>query len=143
HIAAIVGHLTDAIPHASEPTAKALRALIAFYTSGEDADREAYDIAWVADQTAPVDTINGFVEVYLDARGTKGAWEALVFYVNHEKTAQIQTLAANAQWFEDRMPWDPRYRKAGVRGVSANAIDIVVETGESGPITPIGINLPN
>jgi dipeptidyl-peptidase-3 len=90
-----------------------------------------------------VDTINGFIEVYLDARGAKGAWEGLVFYVNREKTAQIQTLAANAQWFEDRMPWDPRFRKTGVRGVSANAIDVVIETGESGPITPIGINLPN
>ena len=90
-----------------------------------------------------MDTINGFVEVYLDARGTKGAWEGLVFYVNREKTAQIQTLAANAQWFEDRMPWNPQYRKAGVRGVSANAIDVVIETGESGPVTPIGINLPN
>ena len=142
-IAAIVGHLNDAIPFATEPMAGALRALVAFYRSGEDADREAYDIAWVADQASPVDTINGFIEVYLDARGTKGAWEGLVFYVNREKTAQIQTLAANAQWFEDRMPWDPRYRKTGVRGVSANAIDVVIETGESGPITPIGINLPN
>jgi len=142
-IAAIVGHLNDAVPYATEAMAAALRALIAFYRSGEDADREAYDIAWVADQASPVDTINGFIEVYLDARGAKGAWEGLVFYVNREKTAQIQTLAANAQWFEDRMPWDPRFRKTGVRGVSANAIDVVIETGESGPITPIGINLPN
>jgi dipeptidyl-peptidase-3 len=142
-IAAIVGHLNDAIPYATEAMAAALRALVAFYRSGEDADREAYDIAWVADQASPVDTINGFIEVYLDARGAKGAWEGLVFYVNREKTAQIQTLAANAQWFEDRMPWEPRFRKTGVRGVSANAIDVVIETGESGPITPIGINLPN
>ena len=41
------------------------------------------------------------------------------------------------------MPWDPRYRKQGVTSVSANAIDVVVETGDSGPVTPIGINLPN
>ena len=95
------------------------------------------------DQASPVDTINGFVEVYLDARGIKGAWEALVFYVNHEKTAQIQKLAAHAQWFEDRMPWDPKYRKQGVHGVTANAIDVVIETGDSGPVTPVGINLPN
>jgi len=27
--------------------------------------------------------------------------------------------------------------------VSANAIDVVVETGDSGPVTPVGINLPN
>ena len=142
-IAAIVGHLEAAIPYATEPMARALRALIAFYTTGRRADREAYDIAWVQDKASPVDTINGFIEVYLDARSIKGAWEALVFYVNREKTHQIQAIAANAQWFEDRMPWDARYRKAGAQGITANAIDVVVETGDSGPITPVGINLPN
>jgi len=142
-ITAIVRHLEAAIPYATEPMAKALRALITFYRTGEETDREAYDIAWVQDKASPVDTINGFVEVYLDARSIKGAWEALVFYVNREKTSQIRTIAAQAQWFEDHMPWDPKYRKEGVHGVTANAIDIVIETGESGPITPVGINLPN
>ena len=142
-IAAIVGHLEAAMPFATEPMAEALRALVAFYRTGEDRDREAYDIAWVQDKASNVDTINGFVEVYLDARSIKGAWEALVFYVNADKTRQIRTIAENAQWFEDRMPWDARFRKAGAHGVTANAIDIVIETGESGPITPIGINLPN
>ena len=41
------------------------------------------------------------------------------------------------------MPWAARYRKEGVRGVTANAIDVVIETGDSGPMTPVGINLPN
>ena len=75
--------------------------------------------------------------------GIKGSWEALVFYVNQEKTERIKKLADNAQWFEDRMPWDPKYRKPSVPGIVANAIDVVVETGDSGPVTPIGINLPN
>ena len=123
--------------------AHALRALIRFYETGEAADRTAYDIAWVQDRDSPVDTINGFVEVYMDARGHKGAWEALVYYVNRHKTEGIRTLAAAAQWFEDRMPWDDKYKKQGVRGVSANAIDVVIETGDSGPVTPVGINLQN
>ena len=143
HISQIIKHLEAAIPYATESMAKALKALIRFYRTGEDADRKAYDIAWIQDDASPIDTINGFVEVYMDARGTKGAWEALVYYVNQEKTAEIQVLADNAQWFEDRMPWDPKYRKKGVRGITANAIDVVIETGESGPVTPIGINLPN
>jgi dipeptidyl-peptidase-3 len=138
-----VGHLEAAIPYATETMAHALRALIGFYRTGTAADREAYDIAWVHDKASPVDTINGFVEVYLDARSAKGAWEALVFYVNLEKTARIQSIAEHAQWFEDHMPWDPRYRKAGVHAVTARAIDVVIETGESGPITPVGVNLPN
>jgi dipeptidyl-peptidase-3 len=142
-IDAIVSHLDAALPYATEPMAHALRALIAFYRSGDDAAREAYDIAWVQDKASPVDTINGFIEVYMDARSIKGAWEAIVYYVNREKTTQIRTIAENAQWFEDRMPWDPKYRKEGVHGVTASAIDVVIETGESGPITPVGINLPN
>ena len=142
-IAAIVQHLEAAIPYASDPTAHALRALIQFDRSGDIADRVKYDIAWVQDKASPVDTINGFVEVYLDPRGIKGAWEALVFYVNQDKTARIKKLAAEAQWFEDRMPWDPKFRKPSVQGIVANAIDVVIETGDSGPVTPIGINLPN
>jgi dipeptidyl-peptidase-3 len=143
YIAEIVRHLRAAVPFATEAMAAALNALIKFYESGETEDRVAYDIAWVRDRDSPVDTINGFVEVYMDARGVKGAWEALVYYVNPHKTEGIRKLADAAQWFEDRMPWDPVYRKEGVHGVSANAIDVVVETGDSGPVTPVGINLPN
>jgi dipeptidyl-peptidase III len=142
-IRAIVGHLEAAVPYATEPMANALRALIKFYRTGETPDRVAYDVAWVQDKASPVDTINGFIEVYMDARGMKGSWEALVFYVDPVKTAEIRKLAADAQWFEDRMPWDAKYRKQGVTGITANAIDVVVETGDSGPITPVGINLPN
>jgi dipeptidyl-peptidase-3 len=142
-ITEVVKHLEAAIPFASEPMANALRALVQWYRTGEDADRAKYDIAWVQDKASPVDTINGFIEVYLDPRGIKGSWEALVFYVNQEKTARIKKLAENAQWFEDHMPWDPKYRKPSVQGIVANAIDVVVETGDSGPVTPIGINLPN
>jgi dipeptidyl-peptidase III len=139
----VVRHLEAAKAFATPSMAKALDALITWYRTGDPADRRAYDIAWVQDNASPVDTINGFTEVYLDARGAKGAWEALVFYVNQDKTGAIRRIAADAQWFEDRMPWDPNYRKAGVKGITANAIDVVVETGEAGPMTSVGINLPN
>jgi dipeptidyl-peptidase-3 len=139
----IIAHLEDAVPFAPPPMAKALAALVTWYRTGETADRVAYDVAWVQDRESPVDTINGFVEVYMDPRGHKGSWEALVFYVNPTKTAGIRKLAADAQWFEDRMPWADQYKKTGVRGITANAIDVVIETGDSGPITPVGINLPN
>jgi dipeptidyl-peptidase-3 len=142
-IAEIVGHLEAAVPFATEPMANALRALAQWYRTGEDADRAKYDIAWVQDRESTVDTINGFIEVYMDPRGIKGSWEGLVFYVNQEKTGRIRTLADNAQWFEDRMPWNPAYRKPNVTGIVANAIDVVIETGDSGPVSPVGINLPN
>jgi dipeptidyl-peptidase-3 len=139
----IVTHLEAAANFATEPMAKALKALAQWYRTGEAEDRKAYDIAWVADTASNVDTINGFTEVYLDARGVKGSWESVVFFVDPVKTGGIKKLAADAQWFEDHMPWDAKYRKAGVKGITANAINVVVETGDSGPVTPIGINLPN
>jgi dipeptidyl-peptidase III len=142
-IGAIITHLQAAIAHAKPATAAALSTLIRFYRSGSPADREAYDIAWVSDREPVVDTINGFIEVYLDARGMKGSWEGLVYYVNRDKTEAIRTLAREAQWFEDHMPWDPRYRKVGVHAVTGHAVDVVVETGHAGPVTPLGINLPN
>ncbi len=142
-ISRIVGHLEAAAAVAPTATTESLRALIRFYSTGETDDRERYDIAWVRDQDAMVDTINGFIEVYMDARGVKGAWEGLVYYVNPEKTRRIERIAAHAQWFEDHMPWEPRFRRPRASGITARAIDVVIETGESGPITPVGINLPN
>jgi len=139
----IISHLRDAIPFATEPFAQALRALITWYETGLDSDREAFDIAWVQNRESSVDTMNGFIEVYMDARGMKGAWEGVVYYTNHDKTAKIRALAEHAQWFEDHLPIDPQYRKPIVQGVSAQAIEVVVEAGDSGPITPIGVNLPN
>ena len=142
-IAAIVGHLREALPYAPPAMRAALEALVRFYETGEDADRAAYDIAWVADRDSPVDTVNGFIENYLDARSVKGAWEGIVSYVHHEKTVSLQRLADAAAWFEARMPWDPQWRRQEAGAVSARAIDVVVETGDAGPVTAIGINLPN
>jgi dipeptidyl-peptidase III len=142
-LAAIVAELRGALAHAGPTTIAAIEALITFYETGTTADRRKCDIAWVQDQASPVDAINGFIEVYLDARGIKGAWESVVFYVNREKTEGIHKLAGEAQWFEDHMPWAPEYRKRGVTGVTGRAIDVIVETGDTGPISPIGINLPN
>ncbi len=139
----VIGHIEAALPYATPSFAAALRALIQWYRTGEDSDRTAFDIAWVQSTDSPVDTMSGFIEVYMDARGIKGAWESMVYYVNREKTARIRALAENAQWFEDRMPIAPAYRKPVVLGVTASAIEVVIETGDSGPITPIGVNLPN
>ncbi len=139
----VVRHLENALPYAQPSLASALRALVRWYQTGEEADRQAFDIAWVQNRDSVVDTMNGFIEVYMDARGIKGSWEGVVYHADHAKTEKIHRLAANAQWFEDHLPVDPRFRKPNVQGVSARAIEVVFEAGDSGPITPIGVNLPN
>lgn len=142
-LAVVAGHLRDALPWAPPATRRALEALIRLYESGEERDRVAYEEAWVEDRDSSVDTVNGFIENYLDARSVKGAWEGLVCYVNRAKTESLRRLAESAPWFEARMPWDPKWRRVDVVGVTARAVDIVVETGDAGPITAVGINLPN
>jgi dipeptidyl-peptidase-3 len=139
----IIEHLEAAIPHATPKMARALGALVHYYRTGESIDFREYNIAWVADTDSPVDTINGFIEVYVDARGQKGSWEGIVYYNDPEKTEMIRKFADEAQWFEDHMPYGRQFRKPEVRGISAKAIQVVMETGDSGPVTPIGINLPN
>ena len=71
-IRAIIGHLEAAQAFATPTMKEALAKLVQWYRTGEDADRKAYDIAWVADKNSPVDTINGFIEVYLDAARREG-----------------------------------------------------------------------
>ncbi|MCO8124648.1 dipeptidyl peptidase 3 [Stieleria sp. TO1_6] len=142
-IAKIVEHLDAAIEFATPEMARALGALIHYYRTGEATDFYGYNIAWVADKDSPVDTINGFIEVYMDARGIKGSWESAVYLDDPIKMEMIRKFADNAQWFEDHMPYDKAFRKASVTGISAKAIQVVMETGDAGPVTPIGINLPN
>jgi len=142
-IGRIIAHLEEALPHAPPATRAALELLIRWYRSGRDEDFRAYNVAWLRDRDSPVDTINGFIEVYMDPRGKKGAWEAVVWYEDPKKTELIRRIAAHAQWFEDHMPYAARFRRPEVRGVSAKSIEVVIETGDSGPVTPIGINLPN
>ena len=142
-INAIVGHLEDAIPYATPEMARALALLAHYYRTGDPVDFRAYNIAWVEDTESPVDTINGFIEVYLDARGQKGAYEGIVYFNDPKKMELIAKIAENAQWFEDHMSFDPAFRKEKVKGISAKAIQVVVATGDGGPVCMIGINLPN
>ena len=117
--------------------------LIDFYETGNLRLFDDYCILWLKCLEGKVDFINGFIEVYGDPLGLKGSWEGLVEYIDEETTHRTQTVARNAQWFEDHSPIDPRFRKSVVKGVSANVICAAMLGGEEYPATAIGINLPN
>lgn len=142
-LAKVNEHLRQALAFAPLPTQAALRKLIRYNETGDLADWRAFNIAWVQDKDSAVDFTIGFVEVYLDPRGIKGSWEGIVSFRDEVRTKSIAALAADAPWFEARMPWDERWKKPDVKGIAARAICVVTETGDSGPITPVGINLPN
>ncbi|MDT8398150.1 MAG: hypothetical protein RQ899_06015 [Pseudomonadales bacterium] len=121
----------------------ALELLVNYYRSGDLADFDAYNIAWVADTDSTIDVINGFIEVYNDPLGFRGSFESVVSIRDEDATRRIGAIAANAQWFEDNSPIMTAHKKAEVKGISGKAITVVSEAGDASPSTPIGINLPN
>lgn len=140
----IVFWLEKASSVAENPLQKdALDKLITYYKTGDLKDFDAYCIAWVKDTESAIDVVNGFIEVYQDPLGRKGSFEAVVSVKDMEASKRIAAIGANAQWFEDNSPILPQHKKKNVKGISAKVINAVVESGDSGPVTPIGINLPN
>jgi dipeptidyl-peptidase-3 len=122
---------------------RALELLVQYYRSGDLADFDAYNIAWVEDTASRVDAINGFIEVYNDPLGMRGSYESVVSFRDDEATRRIGAIASNAQWFEDNSPLMTEHRKTNVTGITGKVITVVSETGDSSPASPSGINLPN
>lgn len=143
-ISDIVKWLRKAAGVAENPAQKqALDALVAYYETGDLRKFDEYSIAWVADTESRVDVVNGFIEVYGDPLGYRGAFESVVSIRDLEASKRIAAIGAQAQWFEDHSPIPQAYKKPSVTGISAKVITVVVESGDSAPSTPIGINLPN
>jgi dipeptidyl-peptidase-3 len=122
---------------------KVIEKLIEYYRTGDLKKFDEYSILWVGDLQSRVDFVNGFIEVYNDPMGRKASWEALVNFKDIAATKRAETLSSSAQWFEDRSPIDPRFKKKEVKGVSAKVITAAMIGGACYPSTPIGINLPN
>ncbi len=122
---------------------KYIQLLIEYYTTGDLSVFDRYSIEWLKEKQARVDFVNGFIEVYGDPLGIKGSWEGIVEYKDLKATERTQKICANAQWFEDHSPVDPRFKKKEVRGVTANVICAAMLGGDEYPASAIGINLPN
>lgn len=139
----VVYWLQKAISVAEDETQRSgLEKLVEYYNTGDLKTWDDYNVLWVQD-TSMVDYVNGFIEVYGDPLGMKAGWEAVVDFKDLEATRRATTISANAQWFEDHSPIDPRFKKETVKGVSAKVITVAQLGGDCYPTTPIGINLPN
>lgn len=140
----IVDNLKKARGYAeNDKQAGVIDKLIEFYTTGNLATFDDYSILWVEDTDSQVDFINGFIESYGDPLGMTGSWESIVNFKNIEASHRTESLSANAKWFEDHSPVDPRFRKDEVKGITAKVITAAILAGDAYPATPIGINLPN
>lgn len=140
----IISELQKAAEVAENDTQKReIGLLIEYYTKGDLEKWDEFNIEWVKDTVGQIDFINGFIEDYDDPLGRKATWESCVQIKDTDASVRTVTLSSNAQWFEDNSPVDPRFRKAQVKGVSANVVNAVALMGATYPAPPIGINLPN
>ena len=136
-----IRYLTMALPYADAPKKKVLQDLIRYYQTGDPADWRQFNIDWVHDDS-PVDFTNGFIEVYKDPRGLKGAMQAYVTVVNEKMNKLMKEFAANAGYFERQAPWDDKYKLDTPHPPIVNTVEALIMTADYDVMT-VGENLPN
>lgn len=117
--------------------------LIDYFKTGNLEQWDATNINWLKSTDGDIDFILGFIEVYGDAIGYKGAYEAVIQINDKEASRRMAVLSENAQYFEDNSSIMDEHKKENVVGVSYRVINAAMEAGDAAPATPIGINLPN
>ena len=133
--------LQQALPYASGQQKKVINDLIGYYQTGDRTDWIQCGIDWVQDKSNP-DFSNGFVEVYKDPRGEKGAIQGFVTVVDEAMNKLMTGFAANAAYFEQRAPWEAQYKNPNPTPPIVNAVETLAETADF-DVTTIGDNLPN
>ena len=140
----IVEYLKKAAEYACNAHQKeVIELLIQYYETGDLSLFDRYSIEWVKEVAAPIDFINGFIEVYGDPLAYKASWESVVQIMDEEACKRTRKLADNAMWFERNAPIDERFKKSEVVGITARVVQAAMLGGDCHPATPIGINLPN
>lgn len=127
--------------YAEPAQSAAIAHLIRFYQTGNYADWVAFGTAWVQND-ATVDFDNGFIEVYRDVRGAKGSSQSFVTITDKKVTTAMKQLAENAGYFEEKAPWDAKYKRTDFKLPVVKAVETLVETGDFN-VSTIGDNLPN
>ena len=127
--------------YAEPAQAEAIDHLIRFYQTGEYADWLAFGTAWVQND-ATVDFDNGFIEVYRDARSAKGSSQSFVTITDKPVTTAMKKLAENAGYFEEKAPWDAKYKRQSFKLPVVKAVETLIESGDFS-VSTIGDNLPN
>jgi len=115
--------------------------LMRFYQTGNFSDWLQFGTTWVQDD-ATVDFANGFIEVYRDARGAKGSSQSFVSVTDKPVTEAMVKLARNAGYFEEKAPWDAKYKRQAFKMPVVKAVETLIETGDF-QVNTVGDNLPN
>jgi len=135
------GYLAKAQQVADPSQAKVIGDLVRYYQTGDPRDWLQFGISWVQNN-AIVDFINGFIEIYRDARGAKASSQTFVCITDKPVTETMIRLGQNANYFEEKAPWDAKYRKQTFKPPVVKAVETLIEAGDF-TVSVIGDNLPN
>ena len=128
--------------HYAEPRqAQVISDLIRYYQTGENKDWVRFESDWVQDHE-PVDFVSGFMRVDRDEHGMKGASQSFVAIRDEKLSNMVGKIAASAQYFEDRAPWDARYKRRDMKPPIADAVETTIESGDF-HVAAMGDSLPN
>jgi dipeptidyl-peptidase-3 len=134
-------YLEKARALADPAQAQVIGDLIRYYQTGDFQDWLKFGTDWVHND-ATVDFANGFIEVYRDARGRKGSSQSFVSITDKPLSEKMASLADNAAYFEQKAPWDAKYKKTVFTRPVVKAVETLIETGDF-HVNTIGDNLPN
>jgi dipeptidyl-peptidase-3 len=135
------GYLAKAQQVADPSQAQVIGDLVRYYQTGDPRDWLQFGTAWVQNN-AIVDFVNGFVEIYRDARGAKGSSQTFVSITDKPVTETMIRLGQNANYFEEKAPWDAKYKKQTFQPPVVKAVETLIEAGDFS-VSVIGDNLPN
>ena len=144
YVEKIIENLTSALSYTENQNQHdSIKTLIEFYKSGDAFDFDKHSIAWTKDADSNVYFINGLIESYDDPLGTCCTFESIVAFKNPLQTAKVNKIIENIQWFEQNLPVSSLFKKEKAVGLSASSITVVSMAGDTSPILPLGVNLPN
>jgi len=135
------GYLEKARALADARQAQVIGDLMRYYQTGDFQDWLKFDADWVRDD-ATVDFANGFIEVYRDARAAKGSSQSFVTITDQPVSEKMRALVKHAAYFEQRAPWDAKYKRTSFTRPVVKAVETLIETGDFN-VSTIGDNLPN
>ena len=124
----------------SDAQRRSLELLLQYYEDGNEETFRSHCIEWLKTGSA-IDYLNGFIEVYMDPRGMIGQFEGNVSY--RAPGGIIDAIADHALYFEARMPWPEEFKRTEVGRPVASVVNVLIETGDAGPVSPAAYNLPN
>lgn len=156
----IVRELERAQKHTQDNGVKdALKYLADFYTTGDIGAFESYTKMWLhssQNNTSTIDFIIGNFETYDDPTARKASFNAMIFQTDTEATERTKLLLKHAKYFEKYSPVDNSFKRlrfynpdsisdehVAAIGQTAAVVNMIYAGGDSSPMTPIGVNLPN